>query len=103
MARAAFRFYGPLNDFLPPARRGRTFDATCAPDATVKHMVEALGVPHTEVEVILINGQAVGFDRLLRAGDRVAVYPRFESPAIKPPLRLREWPLCTWPISWPMT
>jgi uncharacterized protein len=50
-------------------------------------------VPHTEVEVILINGQAVGFDRLLRDGDRVAVYPRFESPAIKPPLRLREWPL----------
>jgi len=28
--------------------------------ATTKHMIEALGVPHTEVELILVNGEAAG-------------------------------------------
>ena len=56
-------------------------------------MIEALGVPHTEVELILVNGESVGFDRLLRDGDRVAVYPRFESLDITPLLRVRERPL----------
>lgn len=93
MVTATFCFHEELNEFLLREQRGREFTVPCARNATTKHMIEALGVPHTEVEVILINGQAVGFDRLLRDGDRVAVYPRFESPAIKPPLRLREWPL----------
>ncbi len=93
MVTATFCFHEELNEFLLREQRGREFSVPCARNATTKHMIEALGVPHTEVEVILINGYAVGFDRLLRDGDRVAVYPRFESPAIKPPLRLREWPL----------
>ena len=93
MVTATFCFHEELNEFLRREQRGREFIVPCARNATTKHMIEALGVPHTEVEVILINGQAVGFDRLLRAGDRVAVYPRFESPAIKPLLRVREWPL----------
>ena len=50
---ASFRFYEELNDFLSPQRRGHAFEARCARAATVKHMVEALGVPHTEVELVL--------------------------------------------------
>jgi len=56
-------------------------------------MIEALGVPHTEVELVLVNGESVGFDRLLRDGDRVAVYPKFESLDITPLLRVRAQPL----------
>lgn len=93
MVAATFRFHDELNDFLLPGQRHREFPVPCARNATTKHMIEALGVPHTEVELILANGQAAGFDRLLRDGDRVAVYPRFDSLAIKPLLRLREWPL----------
>ena len=93
MVTATFCFHEELNDFLPSKRRGREFPVPCARNATTKHMIEALGVPHTEVELILVNGQPVGFDRLLRDGDQVAVYPRFDSLAIKPLLRLREWPL----------
>jgi hypothetical protein len=87
------RFYEELNDFLPPQRRRREFSVPCAQAATTKHMIEALGVPHTEVELILVNGESVGFDHLLREGDRVAVYPRFELLDITPQLRVREWPL----------
>lgn len=93
MATATFRFYGELNDFLAPRRRGREFSAPCAQAATVKHMIEALGVPHTEVELILANGASVGFERLLGDGDRVAVYPHFAALDIAPLLRVRAQPL----------
>jgi uncharacterized protein with PIN domain len=76
---ANFRFYGELKVFVAPARRQCTFACACAQDATVKHMVEALGVPHTEVGLLLVNGEPARFERLLREGDRVAVYPRFAS------------------------
>jgi uncharacterized protein with PIN domain len=93
MVTATFRFYEELNDFLAPGLRRREFDAPCARAATTKHMIEALGVPHTEVELILVNGESAGFDRQLQDGDRVAVYPRFEALDITPLLRVRERPL----------
>jgi uncharacterized protein len=93
MVTATFRFYEELNDFLAPARRRREFSVPCARAATTKHMIEALGVPHTEVELILLNGASVGFGTLLREGDRVAVYPKFEAFDITPLLRVREQPL----------
>jgi uncharacterized protein len=90
MATATFRFYEELNDFLAPERRKREFAAACARAATAKHMIEALGVPHTEVELILVNGESVDFDHPLRDGDRVAVYPKFEALDVTPLLRVRE-------------
>ena len=93
MPRATFRFYEELNDFLAPALRRREFEHRCADSATTKHAIEALGVPHTEVELVLVNGESVGFDRLLRDGDRVAVYPKFEALDVTPLLRVRGEPL----------
>ncbi|MEO8407422.1 MAG: Mut7-C RNAse domain-containing protein [Oxalobacteraceae bacterium] len=93
MVTATFRFYEELNDFLAPERRRHAFDCRCAQAATVKHMIEALGVPHTEVELVLVNGASVGFERMLQEGDRVAVYPKFEAFDVSPLLRVRERPL----------
>ena len=93
MTTATFRFYEELNDFLTPQRRYRAFEAPCARAATTKHMIEALGVPHTEVELILVNGESVGFERLIADGDRIAVYPKFETFDVTPLLRVRERPL----------
>lgn len=93
MVTATFRFYEELNDFLAPGRRKREFDCPCARAATTKHMIEALGVPHTEVELVLVNGESVGFDRVLQEGDRVAVYPKCESLDITSLLRVRDHPL----------
>lgn len=77
MVAATFRFYAGLNDFLARGRRGHDFGASCAENATTKHMIEALGVPHTEVALVLVNGASAGLDQLIEEGDRVAVYPRF--------------------------
>lgn len=95
MVTAAFRFHEELNDFLAPARRRQAFTVPCAEAGTTKHMIEALGVPHTEVELILVNGESVDFGRLLQDGDRVAVYPRFEATDVAPRVRVREYPLRT--------
>ncbi|UDM50408.1 Mut7-C ubiquitin/RNAse domain-containing protein [Cupriavidus sp. MP-37] len=93
MVTATFRFYEELNDFLAPDQRRRDLSCACARAATVKHMIEALGVPHTEVELILVNGESCGFDRQLCEGDRVSVYPKFERIDVSPLLRVREQPL----------
>lgn len=77
MTNATFRFYGGLNDFLPMSRRKCDISVACAECATTKHMIEALGVPHTEVALILLNGESAGLDVILEDGDRVAVYPGF--------------------------
>jgi hypothetical protein len=93
MATAKFRFYEELNDFLAPGRRKVEFEYKCARAATVKNAIEALGAPHTEVELILANGASVDFSYMVRDGDRIAVYPVFEAFDVRPLLRLRPEPL----------
>lgn len=73
------RFYGRLNDLLPPERRGGAIVRTLREAAAVKDTIESLGVPHPEVDVIVVNGEAVGFDYRVREGDAVAVYPAFHA------------------------
>lgn len=95
MARVRFRFYEELNDFLPTELRKVAFDHEFDRRASVKDMIEALGVPHPEVELIIANGESVGFDYLVRDGDRIAVYPMFESLDVSPALRVRDRALRT--------
>lgn len=87
------RFYEELNDFLPPARRKRAFSYSFTGTPAVKDAIEALGVPHTEIDLILVDGRSVGFDERLAGGERVAVYPVFERVDIGPVVRLRPRPL----------
>lgn len=77
MASATVRFYGVLNDFLPAARKQATLVCAFASGTSVKDLIEALGVPHTEVDHLLVNGRSVDFTWAVRDGDRVAAYPPF--------------------------
>ena len=90
---AEFRFYEELNDFLKPERRRQTVPYRFDGHPGIKDPIEALGVPHVEVDLIVVNGESVGFDYRLQDGDRVAVYPVFESLDISPLVKLREKPL----------
>ncbi len=76
---AVFRFYGPLNDFLPPERCLVSFGYTFLLPGSVKDMIEAAGVPHPEVHLILANGTPVEFSYLVQDRDRIAVFPVFHS------------------------
>jgi uncharacterized protein len=90
---ATFRFYAELNDFLPSARRMVDFVHPFEGRVSVKDMIESLGVPHTEVDLILANSRSVDFSYLVADGDRISVYPVFESLDISPVLQVRPQPL----------
>ena len=91
--RAEFRFYAELNDFLPRRHRFATVVRLFDGEGSVKDMIEAAGVPHTEVDLVIVNGEAVDFTYRVRDGDRIAVYPMFEALDIGPIARLRPEPL----------
>lgn len=90
---AYLRFYAELNDFLPYERRQVLFSHNFSGHQTVKDLIEALGVPHTEVDLILINGKSVDFSYRPADGDRISVYPVFEALDITPLLQVRPEPL----------
>jgi len=90
---ASFRFYEELNDFLPNPRRKVEFAHQFTHAGSIKDAIEALGVPHTEVDLILVNGRSVDFGYRLQDGDRCSVYPVFESVDISPIIHLRQSPL----------
>ncbi|GGK56945.1 Mut7-C RNAse domain-containing protein [Amphritea balenae] len=90
---ASFRFYEELNDFLPRDKRKLTFDWSFIGWPTVKDCIEAIGVPHCEIDLILVNGASVEFNYPMQGGERVAVYPQFEAFDITPLIRLRPKPL----------
>ena len=92
-ASASFRFYAELNDHLPAGQQYGVVEKRFFVSASVKDMIEGIGVPHTEVDLILVNGESSDFTRMVRNGDRVAVYPVFESIDIAPVVRLRPQPL----------
>jgi uncharacterized protein with PIN domain len=87
------RFYEELNDFLPPEKRKRDFLQPLNHPGSVKDFIENIGVPHTEIDLILVNGHSVDFGYQVQDGDRISVYPVFESLDISPVTHLRPEPL----------
>jgi uncharacterized protein with PIN domain len=87
------RFYEELNDFLPKEKRKKRFTHTFIDRTSVKDLIESLGVPHTEVDLILVNGKSVSFKYLIKDGDDISVYPVFESMDIIDVQHLRSTPL----------
>ncbi|MBN1985935.1 MAG: Mut7-C ubiquitin/RNAse domain-containing protein [Prolixibacteraceae bacterium] len=88
-----FRFYEELNDFLPEERKKSSFPFLFTGTPSVKNTIEAIGVPHAEIDLILVNGESVDFDFLLKGGENISVYPVFETFDISPVVRLRAQPL----------
>ena len=74
MPTATFRFHGSLNDFLPADRRGRPLVRAFEGSPGVKDLVQALGVPHPEVDFIVANGRPVDLGYRLRPDDRIDIF-----------------------------
>ena len=89
----SIRTYGELNDFLPKYWRQKDFNYPLNGGYCLKHLIESAGIPHTEIELILVNGRSVDFSATVKAGDRISVYPVFESIDITPIIALRPQPL----------
>ena len=89
----AFRFYEELNDLLPFKYRKKRFEYNIATNTSVKDAIESLGVPHTEIDLILVNSNSVDFSYNLKESDYVSVYPKFESFDISELTKIRSEPL----------
>lgn len=72
---AAFRFHGELERFLAREHRGVTIDHACARAASLKQAIESLGVPHTEIGRLIVNGEPATLDRTVRERDTIEAFP----------------------------
>ncbi len=93
MYRVSIRFYEELNFFLPEEERQRDISVEFPGKRSVKDLIESLGVPHVEVDLILSNGSPVSFDYLVQDDDRISVYPEFERLDITNVTPLKDRPL----------
>ncbi len=93
MGSVFIRFYAELGDLLSPERRGREFEHAHPSGGAVKDLIEGLGVPHTEVDLVLVDGRSVGFSHPVGNGARVSVFPVFEALDVGPVTRVRSQPL----------
>jgi len=90
---AFLRFYAELNDFLPQDRRQTESSYSFKDGVSVREMIERFGVPHTQVDLILVDGRSVDFSYVVRDHDRISFYPMFEALNISSLVRLRRRPL----------
>ena len=93
LKRAKFRFYEELNNFLPTDKKKSLFSYDFEGNPSIKDAIEAIGAPHTEIDLILVNSKSVTFSYHLQDMDMVSVYPVFESIDISNVTHLREKPL----------
>ena len=45
------------------------------PGTTVRELVESLGIPESDVKLVMVDGVSAGWDRRLSGGERVALFP----------------------------
>lgn len=86
MNRASFQFAAELNIFLTPPQQGKVFEQCFNDGQSIKHLIEALGVPHTEVGKILVNDEPAGFVYLVKDGDHVLVTAATAENGSQPPV-----------------
>jgi uncharacterized protein len=92
---ARIRFYAELNDFLRTGQKQKNFDFSFKGQVTVRDAIESLGVPHSAVDLMLVNGLPAPFSQRIHSGDMISVYPEFETFDISGISQIRKKPLRT--------
>ncbi len=93
MAKGTFRFYEELNDFLPQHLKKVDIEIEFMEKRSIKETIKNFDVPPSTVDLVLVNGQPVDFEHIVKHGDRVSVYPVFEKLNIRNVSLLRQSPL----------
>lgn len=93
MPNVIIRYYEELNDFLPEDMRKRDIEVPFKDRRSVKDVIESMGVPHVEVDIILVNGASVDFSYIVNDNDRISVFPVFGALDISGVTRLTLSPL----------
>ncbi len=90
-----FRFYAELNDFLPLKRKQKAFVQSFKTPITVRECIESLGIPLSEVDMILVNETSVDLNHKLKEYDYISVFPVFESFDVSAITKIRKTALRT--------
>ena len=77
MDRINIKFYDSLNKLLKKEKRDKELSLELKLRQSVKDLIEALGIPHTEVGMIVIDGKREEFSFILKDGQKIEVYPAF--------------------------
>lgn len=72
---ARFNFSPDLQPLLKRDLRGRPVELPFQGPQSVKHLIESLGIPHTEIGALKVNGRGIGLDYITQNGDRIEVRP----------------------------
>jgi uncharacterized protein len=89
------RFYGDLTAIIPGNRSTSIIERTIPEPTSVKDLIEACGVPHTEIDLILVNGDPVDFNFLIKTDGQISVYPVFYELDIPENIRLQKRSIST--------
>jgi uncharacterized protein len=69
------KFHGDLNFFLGSRTRAEIIERSLAEKTSVKDVIESCGVPHPEIDLILVNRQPVDFDYVIENDADIELYP----------------------------
>ena len=75
MATARVKLFATLRDYRPGLSLGEAFPVVVADGATVQQLLEALGVPASEVKLIFVNGLVRDTQHVLADGDELGIFP----------------------------
>lgn len=79
MEYAYLYFHAALKDFISPAGQNQVIVRAVDRKPSIKDVIESCNVPHTEIDLIIVNGVSVDFDYIVQNGDRVHVYPDYST------------------------
>src|SRR5262245_49854590 len=89
MPNATFHIHDELNFFLPRSQRNTAIEHAFDWRASVKDMIESLGIPHPEIDLLVVNAVSVDFDTIVQPDDVIHTYTYDKQPDILPKVALR--------------
>ena len=81
-------FHDDLNFFLPSRPRDTAFTVTFKGKRSVKDLIESLGVPHVEADIIIVREKPAGFTYMVMDGDHIEIYPYDHTQPVPEAVRL---------------
>lgn len=81
---ACFHFSTDLQGFLAHSDRGRPTIFSFKGQQSVKHLIEAAGVPHTEIGLLRANQRQIGLDYIVQDQDCIEVFSIYDHPQETP-------------------
>lgn len=75
----SIRVYAELNDLIPPPQRGTEHVYELHDKRSIKDLLESIGIPHTEIGLVLVNHLPVDFSFIVKGTEHISVYPVFRT------------------------